>query len=103
MGMALFSRMMSLESSSTMGVLGQNFNQMSGTFIHYQTAMTQVLNQGMLQATPERVASLLSSQLQLQTAAVAGGNNFQWFIISLFVLAPVLIIGKKLAAKSTNT
>lgn len=102
MGMALFSRMMSLESSSTMGVLGQNFNQMSATFIHYQTAMTQVLNQGMLEATPERVASLLSSQLQLQTAAVAGGNNFQWFIISLFVLAPILIIGKKLAAKPTN-
>ena len=98
-GMALFSRMMSVESSSSMAVLGQHFNQMSATFIHYQTTITQVLNQGMLQATPERVASLLSSQLQLQTAAVAGGNNFQWFIISLFVLAPILIIGKKLAAK----
>lgn len=101
-GIALFSRMMTIESSSTMSVLGENFNQMSATFIHYQTAMTQVLNQSMLQATPERVASLLSSQLQQQTAAVAGGNNFQWFIISLFVLAPILIIGKKLAAKPTN-
>ncbi|MGS0696012.1 MFS transporter [Shewanella sp. 0m-4] len=102
MGMALFSRMMSIESTSTMGVLGENFNQMNSNFIQYQTAMTQVLNQGMLEATPERVASLLSSQLQLQTAAVAGGNNFQWFIISLFVLAPILIIGKKLVAKSAN-
>ncbi|WP_299809098.1 MFS transporter [uncultured Shewanella sp.] len=101
-GMALFSRMMSVESSSTMSVLGENFNQMNDSFIQYQVAMTQVLNQGMLEATPERVANLLSSQLQLQTAAIAGGNNFMWFIVSLFVLAPILIIGKKLATKSAN-
>ena len=101
-GMALFSRMMSTESSNVASILGQNFNPMNTNFIQYQDVMTQVLNQGMLEATPERVASLLSSQLQLQTAAIAGGNNFQWFIISILLLAPILIIGKKWVAKNTK-
>lgn len=99
-GMALFSRMMSLETSGVLSVLGENFNPDNPAFIRQQAAMIEVLNRGMLEATPARVASLLGGQLQTQTAAVAGGNNFQWFIISLFILAPILIIGKKLTARS---
>lgn len=99
-GMALFSRMMSQEASGVLSVLGENFNSDNPAFIRQQHAMVEVLNYGMLEATPARVASLLADQLQTQTAAVAGGNNFHWFIISLFVLAPVLIIGKKWTAKN---
>jgi DHA2 family multidrug resistance protein len=99
-GMAFFSRMMSQEASGVLSVLGENFNSDNPAFIRQQAAMVEVLNHGMLEATPARVAGLLGGQLQIQTAAVAGSNNFQWFIISLFVLAPVLIIGKKWAAKN---
>ncbi|ABV38807.1 conserved hypothetical protein [Shewanella sediminis HAW-EB3] len=100
-GMALFSRMMSQEASGVLNVLGENFNPDNPAFIRQQSAMVEVLNNGMLEATQARVAHLLAGQLQTQTAAVAGGNNFHWFIVSLFILAPVLIIGKKWAAKKT--
>ncbi|MGF1759156.1 MFS transporter [Photobacterium sagamiensis] len=98
-GVALFSRLMSKEASGVMNVLGENFNETNNAFIHYQNAMVQVLQNGMLEATPARVATLLSGQLKTQTAAVAGVNNFQWFVISICVLAPILIIGKKWAGR----
>lgn len=100
-GVALFSRMMSQEASSALSVLGENFNTQNPAFIRQQHAMVEVLNNGMLEATPARVAHLLTGQLQTQTAAVAGGNNFQWFIVSLFILAPILIIGKKWVGKNS--
>ncbi len=98
-GGALFSRLMSQEASTAVNVLGENFNEMNQAFILYQGAMVRTLENAMLEATPARVALLLSGQLKTQTAAVAGVNNFQWFVICIFILAPILLIGKKLAAK----
>lgn len=99
-GGALFSRLMSEEASNVVNVLGENFNTNNSTFIRYQDAMVQLLQNGMQEATPSRVAALLSGQLKTQTAAIAGGNNFQWFVICVCILTPILIIGKKLAARS---
>ncbi|PSW06853.1 MFS transporter [Photobacterium lipolyticum] len=98
-GIALFSRLMSKEASGVVSVLGENFNETNNAFIHYQNTMVQVLQKGMLEATPARVAALLSGQLKTQTAAIAGVNNFQWFVISVCVLAPILIVGKKWAGR----
>ncbi len=99
-GVALLSRLMSKEVSSVVNVLGENFNASNNAFIKYQNAMVQVLQNGMQEATPARVAALLSGQLKTQTAAIAGVNNFQWFVICICILAPILIIGKKLAARN---
>ena len=101
-GVALFSRLMSQEASGVFNVLGENINPGNGTFIHYQNTLAQLLDKGMLDATPARVAALLSKQLQTQTSAIAGINNFQWFIISICVLGPILLIGKKWAAKNAK-
>ncbi len=95
-GTALFSRLMSLEASAAVNVLGENFNETNQAFVLYQGAMVRILENAMLEVTPERVAMLLSGQLKMQTAAVAGVNNFQWFVICIFILAPILLIGKKL-------
>ncbi len=100
-GVTLFSRLMSTEASDVVSVLGENFNTSSQIFIKYQQTMAQLLQNAMLEATPARVATLLSGQLKTQTAAIAGVNNFQWFVISICILAPVLIIGKKLVARNT--
>jgi DHA2 family multidrug resistance protein len=101
-GVALFSCLMNKEISSVVNVLGENFNPTNNAFIQYQNGMVQVLQHGMLEATPARVATLLSGQLQTQTAAISGVNNFQWFILSICILAPILIIGKKWAAKTSK-
>ncbi|MCW8327619.1 MFS transporter [Photobacterium sp. SDRW27] len=101
-GVALFSRLMSLEASSVINVLGENVNATSTTFIHYQNTLAQLLQNGMLEPTPARVATLLGKQLQTQTSAIVGINNFQWFIIAIGVLAPILIIGKKWAGRANS-
>lgn len=101
-GVALFSRFMSKEASGVMNVLGENINATNSAFIHYQNTMIQALQSSMLEATPARVATLLSRQLQTQISAIAGINNFQWFVISICILAPVLIIGKKWAGRATQ-
>lgn len=98
-GVALFSRLTSKESSSIVNVLGENFNESSNAFIKYQNAMVQMLENGMLEATPARVATLLSGQLKIQTAAIAGVNNFQWFVLFILILSAFLIMGKKLTAQ----
>lgn len=102
MGSALFSRLASSESASVLNVLGENFNPLNVAFIQQQNTMVQVLQQGMLEATPARVASLLSAQLQTQTAAVVGVNNFQWFLLCICILGSILISAKIWLAKSEN-
>jgi MFS transporter, DHA2 family, multidrug resistance protein len=94
-GAALFSRLMSQEASGALNVLGANFNPNNIAFIHQQQAMTTLLENNLLEATPARVAKLMSLELQQQTAAIAGVNNFQWFIISVLILVPFLIAAKK--------
>lgn len=101
-GVALFSRLMSKEASGVMNVLGENINATNSTFVHYQSAMIQALQNSMQEATPAQVASLIGRQLQTQISAIAGVNNFQWFVISICILAPILIIGKKWAGKNTG-
>jgi DHA2 family multidrug resistance protein len=102
-GTALFTRMNSYQLSETKAALVDNVTETSNAFIHYQNALTNVIESNMLEATPERIASLLSSQLQLQVGASGGTNNFQWFIMLIVcVLAPILIIGKKWAGRKVT-
>ena len=51
----------------------------------------------MMAATPEQIAVLLGGQLQTQAMSVAGVNNFQWFILSIAVLVPIMVVAMKWA------
>lgn len=101
-GSALFARLMSVESTSTLNILAEQVNPLNTAFVERQQLLGQALQQVGEQVTPDRVAALLSSQLQTQTAAVVGINNFQWLVLCLCLLGPVLVLGKIWAAKSQS-
>jgi MFS transporter, DHA2 family, multidrug resistance protein len=56
-----------------------------------------LLQQGMINPSPEQIALLLSGQLKTQAMSVAGVNNFQWIIFSIILLVPIMVIAMKWA------
>lgn len=99
-GSALFARLLNVESASTLSVLGEHINPLNPAFIERQQALGQLLQQGGLALAPERVAALLGRQLQTQAAAIVGINNFQWFVLCLCLLGPLLVIAKIWASRT---
>ncbi|MEH6580085.1 MAG: MFS transporter [Amphritea sp.] len=92
-----FSRLMYIETVDTASKLAENYNATSETFIQHQQLAAKTLENGMMAATPEQTAVLLGGQLQTQAMSVAGVNNFQWFILSIAVLVPIMVVAMKWA------
>lgn len=94
---ALFSRLMTLETNHSISRLAENFNPTSETFAGIQHQLGQVLAQRLGQSTPEHLGALLQGHLKTQAMAVAGVNNVQWFILAMLALVPIMVIAMRWA------
>ncbi len=90
LAIGLFSRLTTFEASRIQTVLAENFDSTNEVFIHYQGIFEQLLQQSVLAPSAERAALLLSGQLQTQVMSVAGVNNYQWLILSMAALVPIM-------------
>ncbi|MFA0413533.1 MFS transporter [Vibrio renipiscarius] len=98
-GGAYFSRVMQTHSAQASGEVGTTLNGASTNFAHYEQLLNQVLlTQGHLPNSSLGM-SQISSVVKLQATTLGLSNALLVFILSIFALAPVLIIGKKLVAK----
>lgn len=92
-----FSRLMYIETVDSVSKLAENYNSSSETFVLHQQMTAELLQQGMINPSPEQIALLLSGQLKTQAMSVAGVNNFQWIIFSIILLVPIMVIAMKWA------
>jgi len=98
-GGAFFSRVIQNHSAQASGEIGRTLDGSSHTFAAYEHALgNAILTHGRL-PTPSLGMSQISGIVKEQATTLALNNSLIIFIFSIFSLAPILLIGKKLAAK----
>lgn len=96
---AVFSRVMQSHSAQAAGEIGRTIDDVNHAFGAYKNALSStILTHGHLPNSALGM-SQISSVVKEQATTLALSNSLLMFIISVFALAPILIIGKKLAAK----
>ncbi|OLQ74469.1 MFS transporter permease [Photobacterium proteolyticum] len=98
-GGAFFSCVIQNHSAQASGEIGRSLDGTSHTFAAYEHALgNAILSHGRL-PTPSLGMSQISGVVKEQATTLALNNSLIMFIFSIFALAPILLIGKKLAAK----
>ncbi|MBA5761115.1 MFS transporter [Vibrio sp. 404] len=98
-GGAFFSRVIQNQSAQASGEIGRTLDGTSNAFSAYEQLLSSaILTHGRL-PSPSLGMSQISGIVKEQATTLALNNALLVFIISIFVLAPILLIGKKLAAK----
>ncbi|EOV9409298.1 MFS transporter [Vibrio parahaemolyticus] len=96
---AVFSRVIQSHSAQASGEVGRTLDSMNNAFGAYEDALrSTILTHGHL-PNSALGTSQISSVVKEQVMTLALNNSLLMFIVSVFALAPVLLIGKKLAAK----
>lgn len=98
-GGGFFSPVIQEHSAQASGEISRSLVDTSDTFIAYQQGFANAtLTQGYL-PTKSLGISQLSGVIKEQVIMMALSNSLIMFICSIFVLASILLIGKKIAAK----
>ena len=100
-GGAFFSRVIQNQSAQASGEIGRTLDGTGHIFTAYEQLLSSaILTHGRL-PSPSLGMSQISGIVKQQATTLALNNAFLVFIASIFVLAPVLLIGKKIAAKQS--
>lgn len=98
-GGAFFSRVIQSYSAQASGEIGRTLDGSNHVFAAYEQALSSaILTHGRL-PNPALGMSQISAVVKEQATTLALSNSLVMFIVSIFALAPILLIGKKLAAK----
>ncbi|MGR5275314.1 MFS transporter [Vibrio rotiferianus] len=98
-GGAFFSRVIQSHSAQASGEIGRTLDSSNHVFAAYEQALSgAILTHGRL-PNPALGMSQISAVVKEQATTLALSNSLVMFIVSIFALAPILLIGKKLAAK----
>ncbi|WP_045371541.1 MFS transporter permease [Vibrio campbellii] len=98
-GGAFFSRVIQSHSAQVSGEIGCTLDGSNHAFSAYEQALSSaILTHGRL-PNPALGMSQISAVVKEQATTLALSNSLVMFIVSIFALAPILLIGKKLAAK----
>ncbi|HHP0467113.1 TPA: MFS transporter [Vibrio harveyi] len=98
-GGAFFSRVIQNHSAQALGEIGRTLDGSNHVFAAYEQALSgAILTHGRL-PNPALGMSQISAVVKEQATTLALSNSLVMFIVSIFALAPILLIGKKLAAK----
>ncbi|WP_440889014.1 MFS transporter [Vibrio sp. WZ-1] len=98
-GGAFFSRVIQNHSAQASGEIGRTLDGSNHVFASYEQALSSaILTHGRL-PNPALGMSQISAVVKEQVTTLALSNSLVMFIVSIFALAPILLIGKKLAAK----
>ncbi|HGY9593979.1 TPA: MFS transporter [Vibrio campbellii] len=98
-GGAFFSRVIQSHNAQASGEIGRTLDGSNHVFAAYEQALSgAILTHGRL-PNPALGMSQISAVVKEQATTLALSNSLVMFIVSIFVLAPILLIGKKLAAK----
>lgn len=98
-GGAFFSRVIQSHSAQAAGEIGRTLDGSNHVFAAYEHALSSaILTHGRL-PNPALGMSQISAVVKEQATTLALSNSLMMFIVSIFALAPILLIGKKLAAK----
>ncbi|MGR5238322.1 MFS transporter [Vibrio alfacsensis] len=98
-GGAFFSRVIQHQSAQASGEIGRTLDGASHAFAAYEHALgSAILTHGRL-PNPSLGMSQISGVVKEQATTLALNNSLVMFIVSVFALAPVLLIGKKLVAR----
>ncbi|WP_425670611.1 MFS transporter [Vibrio owensii] len=98
-GGAFFSRVIQSHSAQALGEIGRTLDGSNHVFAAYEQALSSaILTHGRL-PNPALGMSQISAVVKEQATTLALSNSLVMFIVSIFALAPILLIGKKLAAK----
>jgi len=98
-GGAFFSRVIQSHSAQASGEIGRTLDGSNHVFAAYEQALSSaILTHGRL-PNPALGMSQISAVVKEQATTLALSNSLVMFIVSIFALAPILLIGKKLAAK----
>ncbi len=98
-GGAFFSRVIQSHSAQASGEIGRTLDGSNHVFTAYEQALSSaILTHGRL-PNPALGMSQISAVVKEQATTLALSNSLVMFIVSIFALAPILLIGKKLAAK----
>ncbi|WP_199481857.1 MFS transporter [Vibrio owensii] len=98
-GGAFFSRVIQSHSAQASGEIGRTLDGSNHVFAAYEQALSSaLLTHGRL-PNPALGMSQISAVVKEQATTLALSNSLVMFIVSIFALAPILLIGKKLAAK----
>ncbi|MGR6860357.1 MFS transporter [Aliivibrio salmonicida] len=98
-GGAFFSRVIQNHSAQASGEIGRTLDSTNHSFATYEYALSNaILTHGRLPNTALSM-SQISSEVKEQAATLALSNSLIMFIVSILALTPILLIGKKLAAK----
>ncbi|MGD1504691.1 MFS transporter [Vibrio harveyi] len=98
-GGAFFSRVIQNHSAQASGEIGRTLDGSNHVFAAYEQALSgAILTHGRL-PNPALGMSQISAVVKEQATTLALSNSLVMFIVSIFALAPILLIGKKLAAK----
>ncbi|EIZ1044369.1 MFS transporter [Vibrio parahaemolyticus] len=98
---AVFSRVIQSHSAQASGEIGRTLDSVNNAFGSYEDALrSTILTHGHLPNSAFGM-SQISAVVKEQVTTLALNNSLLMFIVSVFALAPVLLIGKKLAAKQS--
>ncbi|MEH0711073.1 MFS transporter [Vibrio owensii] len=98
-GGAFFSRVIQSHNAQASGEIGRTLDGSNHVFAAYEQALSSaILTHGRL-PNPALGMSQISAVVKEQATTLALSNSLVMFIVSIFALAPILLIGKKLAAK----
>lgn len=101
-GGAFLSRVTQQHSAQASGELGRTLEASSQSFSAYQHALnSELLTNGYL-PQPALGMSQIHGVVKEQTITLALNNSLIMFIVSILVLAPILLVGKKLVAKKES-
>ncbi|GHA45481.1 MFS transporter [Photobacterium aphoticum] len=101
-GSAVFSRIIQVKSAQSMAEASRMLPTESAALQQFEQHISQALmTQGVI-PNPALAASQLSQLMKTEVSTQALNNAFIGFLIAIFVLTPVLLIGKKLAAKKAH-
>ncbi|WP_045421556.1 MFS transporter permease [Vibrio jasicida] len=98
-GGVFFSRVIQNHSAQASVEIGRTLDGSNHVFAAYEQALSSaILTHGRL-PNPALGMSQISAVVEEQATTLALSNSLVMFIVSIFALAPILLIGKKLAAK----
>ncbi|MDT8869357.1 MFS transporter [Vibrio fluvialis] len=100
LGSALFTRLLQVTRTESMTDLTRDIGAEPAAFYAHSTQQ-MLLSQGHLPSAPIS-ASLMQQTISQQVIVSALGNTFLWFVVAVAVMAPVILIGKKMVKKQAK-
>ncbi|UJZ93130.1 MFS transporter [Photobacterium damselae subsp. damselae] len=98
-GGAFFSHFIHIESAQAINQVNSNVTAFSNTVMHYQATLNNAfLTNGHL-PSQAMGSNYMSGVVQQQVMTLTLNNSLIMFVIAICILAPILIVGKKMAAK----